>query len=302
METVNVRPHVPEEELHAFSDGQLSSQQHVEIAEHLMGCLLCRAQHAEVEALRGRATALLALAVPAAGRNARRTRRVRTLRHRWPRIATAAAAAMVGLGVWFSLKPEVTGSAATQLAATLGLPRQFVPVSGVDSAGMRAKQLEISGRTTAAPHVLPSGTATRAMSAGAIGTTQVDPVFTTDWTVTRTDSARALGGGSLAHVDSVAVSSVRIHPSALGGRPTIMVRQQLRDGRPFWVFEGLEDDITPFSQVLQASGISTSMVTRTRPDYVGTGSDIRISTRMVTVAGYLPVDSLNKLVAKVTLR
>jgi hypothetical protein len=301
METVNARPHVPEEELHAFSDGQLSSQQHVEIAEHLMGCLLCRAQHAEVEALRVRATALLALAVPAAGRRAVAAHRARTLRHRWPRIATAAAAAMVGIGVWFSLKPEVTGSAATQLAATLGVPGKFGP-AGIDSAGMRAKQIEISGRTTAAPQVVPSSTANHAAPTVAIGMAQVDPVFTTDWAVTRTDSARALGGGSLAHVDSVSVSSVRVHPSALGGRPTIMVRQQLRDGRAFWVFEGLEDDITPFSQVLQASGISTSMVTRTRPDYVGTGSDTRISTRMVTVAGYLPVDSLNKLVAKVTLR
>jgi hypothetical protein len=118
----------------------------------------------------------------------------------------------------------------------------------------------------------------------------------------RTDSARALGGGALAHVDGIPVSSVRIHRSAIGGRPTIMVRQQLRDGRSVWVFEGLEDDITPFNQVLQASGIATSMVTRTRPDYVGTGADVQITTRMVTVAGYLPVDSLNVLAGKLTLK
>ena len=48
----SVRPHVPEEELHAYRDGELSSAQRAEIAEHLLGCLLCRALDAEVEEVR----------------------------------------------------------------------------------------------------------------------------------------------------------------------------------------------------------------------------------------------------------
>ena len=72
----SVRPHVPEEELHAFRDGELSPAQRAEIAEHLVGCLLCRAQDAEVEALRGRTAALLALAVPRTTRRAASRRQI----------------------------------------------------------------------------------------------------------------------------------------------------------------------------------------------------------------------------------
>lgn len=299
MEHSGVRPHVPEEELHAFCDGQLSSPQHNEIAEHLLGCLICRAQHAEVETLRERTASLLAMAVPNGGRRGVAATRA-AARRRWPRIATAAAAAMVGLGVWFSLKPEANVNA--DLAATLGMPRSGVSSTGVtDSAGMRARQLAIVGRTNPAPSVVPLGGAMPDAPGTAIGTAAVDPVFTADWTATDTASARSLGAGSLAHVASVPVASVHVHPSAIGGRPTIIVRQELRDGRPIWVLEGLEDDITPFSQVLQASGFAISMITRTRPDYVGAAPNLRISTRMVTVAGYLPVDSLNALAGKLTL-
>ena len=59
-----VRPHIPEEELHAYCDGELSATQRVEIAEHLLGCLICHSQHAMVEAVRLRATTLLSIAVP----------------------------------------------------------------------------------------------------------------------------------------------------------------------------------------------------------------------------------------------
>jgi len=299
MENSNVRPHVPEEELHAFCDGQLSSPQHTEIAEHLLGCLICRAQHAEVETLRERTASLLAIAVPNGSRDGVAATRA-AVRRRWPRIATAAAAAMVGLGVWFSLKPEANGAA--QLAATLGMPGGVAADPGaVDSAGMRARQIAIVGRTSSAPSIVPLGGPMPGAPGTTIGVTAVDPVFTADWTPTDTAAARSLGAGSLAHVAAVRVASVHVHPSAIGGRPTIMVRQELRDGRPIWVLEGLEDDITPFSQVLQASGIAISMITRTRPDYVGTGANVRVSTRMVTVAGYLPVDSLNVLAGKLTL-
>jgi anti-sigma factor RsiW len=57
-----VRPHLPEEELHAWLDGQLSRAQASEIAEHILGCLICRALEAEVRGVRDRTTTLLALA------------------------------------------------------------------------------------------------------------------------------------------------------------------------------------------------------------------------------------------------
>ncbi len=302
MAQVIARPHVPEEELHAFCDGELSPAQRVEIAEHLMGCLLCRAQHAEVEAVRARASSLLAVAVPQNVRRISLPPAVVT-RRRLPRMATAVAAALVGVGVWFSLKPEAEYLGGSQLASSLSVSNLFGRnANSVDSAGMRDRALEMFARTGATPR-LATGSGSGALSMmPVIGATDVDPVLTTDWQPTNLDSALRVGGGSLAHLTGVTVAAVRIHPNAIGGRPTFMVRQQLQDGRPIWIFEGLEDDIEPVNQVLQASGIAMSMVTRTKPDYVGTGADQRVTTRMVTVVGYLPVDSLNALVSKLTYR
>lgn len=299
-----VRPHVPEEELHAYCDGELSPAQRAEIAEHLLGCLICRAQHAEVETVRHRAVELLAIAVPVQVRRvgAPRTRRG-IAGPTWTRVGTAVAAALVGVGVWFSLKPEVTSST-SELATSFSVPSIFgIGSPGIDSAGIRDKQLVMAARTNIAPQVMVLGDAGPFAPRPVLGTpAEVDPVFTSEWTATNLADAVKVGGGSLARVGGVPVAVVRIHPSAIGGRPTFMVRQRLQDGRSVWVFEGLPEDIAPVNQLLQASGVAVSMVTRTKPDYVGSGSDLRVTTRMVTVVGYLPVDSLNALVSKLTLR
>jgi len=301
------RPHVPEEELHAYGDGELSPSQRVEIAEHLLGCMICRSQQAMVEAVRLRSATLLAIAVPV------QTRRhevpalpVVAPRRRWIGYATAVAAALVGTVVWTQLSPAGTGVAGSQLANSFGISKLFglgVPI--VDTAaGIRGRQTEMAARTASPPQVITSlaeiGHLTSAAPVAVPA--EVDPVFTNDWSHTNLDDAIKLGNGSLARVSGVPVANVRIHPSAIGGRPTFMVRQRLQDGRPVWVFEGLEEDITPFNQVLLASGIKMSMITRTRPDYVGMGADLRVTTRMVTVVGHLPVDSLNILVSRLTLR
>ena len=301
-----VRLHVPEEELHAYCDGELSPAQRVEVAEHLLGCLICRSQHAVVEAVRLRATALLAIAVPMnVHRIAPPTGRPVPLRRRWAGLATAVAAALVGVGVWFSIKPETANPASSQLATSLGVSHLFGLGKAVidTAAGIRERQLVMIGRTNGVPQVRSlAEIGQRASTAAISGPTEVDPVLTSEWAPTSFDAALKVGGGSLARVSGVPVATVRIHPSAIGGRPTFMLRQQLLDGRSIWVFEGLVEDIAPVNQVLQASGIAMSMVTRTKPDYVGVGADLRVTTRMVTVVGYLPVDSLNALVAKLTLR
>lgn len=299
-----VRPHVPEEELHAYCDGELSPMQRVEIAEHLLSCLICRSQHAMVEAVRMRTATLLAIAVPVNVRRLGMPAGRRVVRApSWARISVAVAAALVGVGVWFALKPEITGAARAQLAASLGVPTIVgFHADGTDSIGIREKQSELMSRANTAPQVRAFGDAPRMASALTPRGTEVDPVFTAEWTPTDLDAALKSGGGSLARISGVPVAVVRIHPSSIGGRPTFMVRQQLPDGRAVWVFEGLQEDIAPVNQVLQASGIAMSMVTRTKPDYVGTGADLRVTTRMVTVVGYLPVDSLNALVARLTLR
>jgi anti-sigma factor RsiW len=302
----SARPHVPEEELHAYCDGELSPPQRIEIAEHLLGCLICRSHHAEVGEVRTRASALLALAVPARIRRpAVASAQQRFARRRLPRAMTAAAAAVVGLGVWFSLQPDQVNQPAAQLANNLSVLPSLFGIFGVNdsSAGaIRERALEMAARTSAAPRVLPGRDpivfAPRLMTPSV----DVDPVVANDWVRSSWDDALQVGNGSLARVAGLGVTSVRMHASANGGRPTFMIRQQLPDGRSVWVFEGPVDDITPVHQVLQASGIAMSMLSRTHPDYIGLDGQMTRTVRIVTVVGHLPVDSLNALMGKVKLQ
>lgn len=301
------RPHVPEEELHAYCDGELSPAQRVEIAEHLLSCAICQSQRAMVEAIRLRTTTLLAIAVPAhiRGHEIPGHHTVAPSRRRWLGYATGVAAALVGAIVWSQFSTPGTRPPGSQLANTLGVPQLFglATPAGDTAAANRDRQTEMAVRTTSVPEVKSPAELGRLASAPPVAVpVEVDPVFTGDWAPAKFDDAIKVGQGTLARVGGVAVANVRIHPSAIGGRPTFMVRQQLQDGRPVWVFEGLEADIAPINQVLLASGITMSMVTRTKPDYVGVGADLRVTTRMVTVVGYLTVDSLNVLVSRLTLR
>jgi hypothetical protein len=300
----NARPHVPEEELHAYCDGELSPPQRIEIAEHLLGCLICRSQYAEVGEVRTRASALLAIAAPARIRRPAVASAVSPVaRRRLPRAITAAAAAVVGLGVWFSLQPDQVNQPSAQLATTLGAPG----LSGLlgdnsDADAIRQRELEMAARSSVAPRILPGRTAIVFAPRLMTASVEVDPVLANDWVSSTWDDALRIGKGSLARVAGLGVTSVRMHASASGGRPTFMIRQQLTDGRSVWVFEGPVDDITPVNQILQASGIAMSMPYRTHPDYVGPDGQETRTLRMVTVVGHLPVDSLNALMGKVKLQ
>lgn len=301
----SARPHVPEEELHAYCDGELSPPQRIEIAEHLLGCLICRSHHAEVGELRTRASALLAIAAPARIRRpAVRSAEVRVARRRLPRAMTAAAAAVVGLGVWFSLQPDQADQPSTQLATTLGASglTALLGVNDSDAGASRQRVLEMAARTSVAPRVLPGRDPIVLVPRLMTPSVEVDPVVANDWVRSSWDEALKMGNGSLARVGGLGVTSVRLHASASGGRPTFMIRQQLADGRSVWVFEGPVDDITPVNQILQASGIAMSMLSRTHPDYVGPDGQMTRTMRIVTVVGHLPVDSLNALMAKVKLQ
>ena len=301
----SARPHVPEEELHGYADGELSPPQRIEIAEHLLGCLICRSHFAEVGEVRARASALLAIAAPIRVRlPAMAPARAQFARRRLPRAMTAAAAAMVGLGVWFSLQPDQVDRPATQLATTLVAPALFGTFGQNDSdaGAVRQRELEMASRTSVAPRMLPGRDVITSSPRLMTPSVEVDPVVANDWVRSSWDDALKLGNGSLARVARLNVTSVRMHSSSSGGRPTFMIRQQLADGRPVWVFEGPVDDVTPVNQILQASGIAMSMLSRTHPDYVGPDGQMTRTVRIVTVVGHLPVDSLNALIGKVKLQ
>jgi hypothetical protein len=300
----NARPHVPEEELHAFCDGELSPAQRAEIAEHLLGCLICRSQHAEVEVTRSRVSSLLAIASPRhIGAPPRTASRRTVVRRQAPRMMAAAAVAAIGIGVWFSVRAGDASRGPTEFASVLGLSSFFrVGHATGDAAAIRGRQLTIADRALPQAEV-HAGPATTALTTPAtIGkATEVDPVVASEWSIVSVDQALEADSGRLPHISGIPVKLVRIHPSAIGGRPTLLVRQEMLDGHALWVLEGLERDIAPIDQLLQASGIAMSMATRTRPDYVNLGTETAVTVRMVRVVGYLPADSLNALAQKIVL-
>jgi hypothetical protein len=215
----------------------------------------------------------------------------------------AAVVALIGAGAWFAVQSGDRALGPTELA-TLGLSGFFRLGRGdVDQAAIRARELTMAGRMTELPQV-QAGPATAAfVPPVAIGTaTEVDPVVASEWTVASVDDALRVVDGKLPHVPDIPVKLVRIHQSPAGGRPTLLVRQQLADGHVIWVLEGLERDIAPVEPLLRASGMAMSVATRTRPDYVGTGVEATVTTRMVRVVGYLSADSLNVLAQKLVLR
>jgi hypothetical protein len=306
-----VRPHLPEEELHAWLDGQLSRAQSSEIAEHVLGCLICRALEAEVRGVRDRTTTLLALAaprsfraLPAPGVRRGGLGRLRT------GTAAAAAAVVIGLVSWGatrSLEPGTDTSGSTQLAGAFVAPALFARVAampGVDSLSVdplpaaTSRTLTLASRTTMSPRVLPARTTSTPVSARRLRV--VDPMMDVGpsgegWETASLQEAREATAGALAHLEGITVNAVRIQPSDVGGRPTAMVRHLMPDGRAVWVVEGTLDDLAPIYRVLEASGLSLSTPRRARPDYIGSDAQPVRTSRMVTVASYLPIDSLEKL-------
>lgn len=305
--SIIVRPHIPEEEFHAFADGELSLAQRAEIAEHLLGCLICRVLFGEVQDLRARTASLLAIASP---RTIARPAMPapRRLRRPWIGIAAASAAA-IGFSTWLAVQPAPDVRSTPRLATAFVAPTIFARIgSGVSPATEppaltpTQRTLTLAMRTVIRPEV----TGPAPVPAAAMRRLRpVEPMAELDpsagWETISWDAAVALGRGSLAHLDGFVVSAVRIQRSARGGRPTFLVRHQLPDGRSLWVVEGPVEDVGPVHRLLEASGLSMSMPLRARPDYVGTDEAPTRTVRMVTLAGYLPVDSLDVMVGKLRL-
>lgn len=311
-----MRPHLPEEELHAWLDDQLSSSQGAEIAEHLLACLICRALEAEVRVLRSRSAALLAVAVPrtpgrvAVGGRVRR-RRILSLR---PAAAAALAIFTVGTS-WMAFGPadanSRTGSpnlasvvvAPAILAAIIpGSSEETPPVDPIVIGADRNARLAATAKFT--PRVV-GGRTTDAYALRPMRT--MDPMSELSpstsgigWQNASYQEARA-ESGTLAHLEGVSVSTVRLQPRTDGARPTAMVRQVLPDGRAVWVIEGTEAEVQDVALLLEASGLTISQTRRSVPDYIGSDADPVRSLRVVTVAAYLPYDSLQTLTTRLRL-
>ncbi|HEX3927227.1 MAG TPA: zf-HC2 domain-containing protein [Gemmatimonadales bacterium] len=307
-----MRPHIPEEELHAYCDDELSPSQRGEIAAHLLGCLVCRAQHADVMELRARTVAILARAMPRTATAA--SVRMPSVRRfhvpvlgRRASIAAALFATAVGGGAWLAVRAHA-GTDSSQLATTFVTPSIFAQLQAADSVSRdfgpadatRRAQMMAFITNGLKPHTTSAhGPLTVHAMATGDPALEVDPVEAAGWAATNWDSAMAITNGSLARLDGLPIKSIRLHPNGDGERPTIVVRQQLSDGRAVWVVEGPETQVGPVGQIFAASNVGMSMPLRTHPDYVKTADNqLHQSIRVITVAAYLPPDSLNALTAK----
>ncbi len=293
-----MRPHVPEEELHAYADGELSPAQRAEISEHLLGCLICRAQYAEVDALRVRVKALLERAVPRRGA----TVSAGSMARRSPLLGPAAVAAaglLFATGAWLATghgggAPQLAGAFVTPTLVASGADQSSAVNAG--PATVLRRNLTLASRTGLRPGVIFGNTPVAIRPGPQFNrATEVDPVESADWDPVSPDTAIADGQGSFTRLSGMPVTAIRVHHTDSGVRPTFMVRQQLPDGRSVWVLEGPEDDIGDVSQTLEATGLSLSMPLRARPDYLDNAAGPAHTIRMVMIAAYLSPDSLNTL-------
>lgn len=294
-----VRPHVPEEELHAYADGELSPPQRAEIAAHLLACLICRAQLGEVEALRERSALLLAAATPRAIRQPARLPVPAVRRPRRRSLAAAAAVGILSVGSWLTQGPGDLPSPHLSSAAFVA-PAIFARVGLREPAAPAANRtLTLAARSMAQPRmILPAGSGwSNRRIRLADEPLDVDPA--PGWELTALDRATEVAGGPVTRIEGLPVTAVRMQRAGEGTRPSLLVRQKLANGLPVWVLEGTEAELAPIQELLSAAGVTLSQPQRAHPDYATADDGVVRTRRVVTVAGYLPKDSLDALAARV---
>lgn len=293
----SVRPHIPEEELHAFRDGELSSVQRAEIAEHLLGCLLCRALEAEVEEVRARTTVLLSRAVP------RSTRRPATRRRAlagWGGAVAAVMVAAIGGTTWFAMQrgPTQTPRLATAAFVTPGLFADVPSISSPSRNDQARRSRSLAAQVRLRPRVVgPPMVQVTHNSLSAQTVDGIDPAGGADWAQMSLDGAIRANHGPISQLAGLPVVRVQVRESSSGELPTVLVHQRTADGQSLWVVEGPLDELTSLGRMFEASGLEMIPL-RTRPDYVGSDANPIRRERMIAVAAYLPVDSLYALAEK----
>ena len=121
-------------------------------------------------------------------------------------------------------------------------------------------------------------------------TGDVPPILpSTRWEAISWEDAVRLTDGALARLDGYPITAVRVERSAKGVRPTVLVRQQLPDGRDAWIVDGSATRIGDVSGVLAATGLKlTALVTR--------------GDRGVQVAAGVDADSVTGLAGRLRLK
>lgn len=303
--------HIPDEELHAYLDQALSRSQCIEIETHLAACGACRLQRDAVAALRDRTTAVLALGalqrrpqsapystlVEQAGR-----RRQAGWRRYGVWAASIAGAVLAGWGMRAVLDPHVADRpqlvVAEQPAAAspiVSAEPEAPPPEPATEPNPASRWVDPSlrlvggGRPARGPAPDPEPAVPEADVAG-------------NWSPVSLPQAAEATGNLVATLPDLPVETIRLRRVGEFERPLVEVTQRRTDGELLITIEGPVAEVVSVVSDHRLRGWNSSTPSRSLPDYLEEDGAPRRTSRVVTVIGRLPADSLNALAQAVVVR
>ncbi len=312
-----MRPHLPEEELHAYCDEALSPEQRAEAARHLLECLICRAAHADIVALRERTMALLARATPPLRHPVSISTAITPTpsfwRRRGPLVAAAIASVLGTATLVDALRDRGTTASPNdwQQATTIPTIFQLRPAGSGDASPFDVwsttdRSLAIVATFRPAPATRGAGPAPRVAPLRP-RVASIDPIIEPDvgdgWETVDVAAVASMSD-HIVRLDGAGLALVGMHrlPAASGARASVLARYQSFEGRTIWVAEGEEEEMERLQDLLERKGLTLSVTRRTRPDYLVTEQGTARAIRHALVAGFLAADSLNALVERLALK
>jgi anti-sigma factor RsiW len=304
--------HVPDEELHAYLDQALSRSQCIEIETHLAECGACRLQRDAGAALRDRTTAILAqgaplrrphrLPYPALVELAGRRRQAGWRRYGlWA--ASVAGAVLAGWGMRAVLDPHLADR--EPVLAVVEQPAVAAPIAASEP---EPAPIVLSVEPEPAPRwsdpslrLVGGGRPARGPSPDPEPVESV-PETAGDWSPVSLPQAAEATGNLVASLPDLPVESIRMRPAGELERPLLEVTQRRPDGDLLITVEGPVAEVVGVVSDHRRRGWNSSTPSRSLPDYLEEDGAPRRTSRVVTVIGKLPADSLNALAQAVVVR
>lgn len=304
--------HIPEEELHAYLDQALSRSQCIEIESHLAICSPCRRERDAIAALRDRTTRLLGLAAPRLGRapawteleGRALTRRQRPWRRSGLWAASIAAAVVAGWGLRTLSDPGALATPELAAGPVLAPIVAQEPPPVVDLALVPAVEPDPTPRYGADTEVrLASATRRPApVAASPVESAGLD-LADDGWSVVTLEAAETETGRLVPLIPEYPVETVRLRRLGGSNRPVLLVTQIDPSGTPIHTLEGPVAEVAQLVALrLRPGGLASSEPSRSPPDYADQNGLVRRTSRVLTVVGPLPADSLNALAGAVVMR
>jgi hypothetical protein len=123
-----------------------------------------------------------------------------------------------------------------------------------------------------------------------------------DWSPVSLPQAAEATGNLVASLPDLPVESIRMRPAGELERPLLEVIQRRPDGELLITVEGPVAGVVGVVSDHRRRGWNSSTPSRSLPDYLEEDGAPRRTSRVVTVIGKLPADSLNALAQAVVVR